>query len=89
MSNRQKTPATRHRCERCGRRNQRLQSQTLTGINREGQPGAVTAVLCSVCTQAILSKMEPDYDPATNTVTLPPVPEPSRRKVKDQPPARK
>ena len=82
MSNRQKTPAARHRCERCGRRNQRLQAQTFTGPNREGQQDAITAALCQACTRDVLSRLGINDDAEADAVMLPPVPEPSRRKAK-------
>ena len=85
MSNRQKTPAARRRCERCGRRNQRLQAQTFTGPNQEGKQEAITAALCQTCTRSVLSHLGVNDAAEAEAVMLPPVPEPQRRKAKSRP----
>lgn len=88
MSNRQKTPVARRRCERCGRRNHRLQAQTFTGPNQEEQQEAVTAALCQTCTRNVLSHLGINDAAEADAVMLPPVPEPSQRKAKGKPAAR-
>lgn len=69
MSNRLKSSTNRMRCERCGRRNQRLVLQTFTTREAEHERQTATAMLCDPCHAALLEKLSENYELAAQSVT--------------------
>lgn len=62
MSNRLKSSTNRMRCERCGRRNQRLTLQNFTAGEADDGRQTVSAILCGPCHQKLLAKLSENYE---------------------------
>lgn len=61
MSNRLKSSTNRMRCERCRRRNQRIELHTFTGKDRDQKRGALESALCRPCAEHILKRLGQEH----------------------------